>query len=438
MRIFKVFLTALCFLLLFAVTAFAFGEIQYPDRPLNLRQSRSAKAKWVGSLYPGQKVRVAFMEDGWVAIFEPGETRASENAAVGFSNAKYLKPKRTRHEPKSWGEMAQASRTLNIRSAPSFGGKVVDQLEPGERVRMDFPDGDWTMVFAPEATIRSKMNARGFSSAKYLEPANEKTVVQTTEPVKEVEPVSVADQPAESGQWGKVLTIGRKVNLREGRTTGSSYVRTLQPGETVRVAFLRSGWYAVFDPKETRQDEKRAQGYALQSLVESGARVETAESMAEPEQVSQPQETATARPEPQTTPKPPTAILKQESGQQQTVVIDRSKFVKAKRPDPTPNQTAHGYQYRILENSETKKFGETWVTLKVFLATTKLPGTEAIEDFSNTLWNEHRHAGKKMVVLLYLPGMDTDDLSYGVVKFNDEKMIELWLRKAALLGTKFL
>ncbi len=75
------------------VAASAFGEIRYPDRPLNLRKARSAKASWVGSLYPGQKVRIAFLKDGWVAVFEPGETRNSESAAVGYSNVKYLKKK---------------------------------------------------------------------------------------------------------------------------------------------------------------------------------------------------------------------------------------------------------------------------------------------------------------------------------------------------------
>ena len=163
-----VFTTALCLLFLAATVASAFGEIRYPDRPLNLRASRSAKARWVGSLYPGQKVRIAFMEDGWVAIFEPGETRADESAAVGYSNAKYLVAKPGRVEPESWGELMYTPRKLNIRSGPSVKTARRGALDAGERVKVDFPDGDWVMVFGPGATIRSEMNARGYCAAKYL------------------------------------------------------------------------------------------------------------------------------------------------------------------------------------------------------------------------------------------------------------------------------
>ena len=123
---------------------------------------------------------------------------------------------------------------------------------------------------------------------------------------------------------------------------------------------------------------------------------------------------------------------------QQTMVIDRSAFAGKKRPDPTPDKTAHGYKYKFLEKSETRQLGAVWITLKVFLATTKLPDRKALEDFASTLWKDHRRVTKKVAVLVYLPGMDTEDLAYGVVKFDDSKMLELWVRKATLFGTKFL
>jgi uncharacterized protein YgiM (DUF1202 family) len=458
-------LTALCLLFVTAATAAAFGAIRYPDRPLNLRSARSAQARWVGSLHPGQKVRTGFMKDGWVAVFEPGETRADESFAVGYSNAKFLLPKPTRVEPETWGELMVTPRKLNIRDGASVRSGLVGNLEAMERVKVDFPEGDWIMVFYPDATIRSQMNARGYCSAKYFEPVAAQAALAPDERQQAVSvkaepqqaaplaaPQSIGDdlpsvsgtaevrgatvQPpvtavaaegpspsASSGDWGKIVTLQSDVNLRTERTSGSAQVRTLKAGGRVRVDFLKNGWYAVFEENEVLRSENRALGYALRGLIEG-------------EDVGQ--EAVSPEPDAKTGPSQPSQpVGVQESGKQ-TMVIDRSRFAGSKRPDPSPNKTAHGYQYRLLEKSETKKYGVTWITLKVFLSTTKLPDATQLKDFCTTLWNEHRRATRNLVVLVYLPGMDTDDLAYGVVSYDDKTMLELWVRQVALFGTKFL
>lgn len=464
-------LTALCLLLVTAATAAAFGEIRYPDRPLNLRSARSAQSQWVGSLHPGQKVRISFMKDGWVAVFEPGETRADEAFAVGYSNVKFLLPKPTRVEPETWGELMVTPRTLNIRDGASVGSLLVGNLEAMERVKVDFPEGDWIMVFHPDATIRSQMNARGYCSAKYFEPAAQAALVpderqQTVsgrDEAQQAAPMPIEDdstsvsgaaevraavqppQPAvaveeptpssSSGDWGKTVTLQSDVNLRTERTSGSVQVRTLKAGERVRVDFLKNGWYAVFEENEVLRSENRALGYALRGLIEGE---DVGQNAASPEPVAPvAPEAKTAPPQPAQSPQPAQPMVVQESGKQ-TMVIDRSKFAGSKRPDPSPNKTAHGYQYRLLEKSETKKYGVTWITLKIFLSTTKLPEATQLKDFCTTLWSEHRRATRNLVVLVYLPGMDTDDLAYGVVTFDDKAMLELWVRQVALFGTKFL
>ena len=463
MRKINIMVVVLACLLLAASTAWAFGEIRYPDRPLNLRKGRSARKAWVGSLAPGQKVKVAFLKDGWVAVFEPGEARNSLSAAVGYSNVKYLLKKQTRVEPKPWGELVYTWRTLNVRSTPSVKGKKVDTLKAMEHVKIDFPEGDWTMVFAPGATIRSEMNAIGYSSAKYFKPATkstmakaglgikpkkveEKVVVPTV--VSEVVAVekgqgqvggAVAPLPAPvptkaSGSWGTVVTLKKKVNVRKDRTSGSRYVRTLKPGEKVRVDFLKNGWYAVFRENELIRKESRALGYALQSLVDGGKK--TAVAVTEEKAVPVVAPKAAAIPVAAT--KTVSSSAKPAGSKQKTMVIDRSKFANSKRADPTPNKTAHGYQYRIIEKAETRRLGETWITIKVFLATKKLPGTSALKDFSTTIWRENKRTNKNLAVLIFLPGMDLEDLSFGVTKFDDEQMLEFWVRKATLFGTDFL
>lgn len=441
----KILALSCCLLILAATSAMAFGEIRYPDRPLNLRKGRSPNTPWVGSLSPGQKVKVAFLKDGWVAVFEPGETRNSESAAVGYSNVKYLKKEQTRVESKDWGEMVYATRNLNVRNKPSRHGKHVDTLKVNEFVLIDFPEDDWTMVFSPTATIRSKLNGIGYSSSKFFKSASKSSFTKS-KPTVESTAVPLTTQPevgqssSDSSLWGKGVTITRKINLRRGRTTGSKYIRTLKPGERVRLDYLKNGWYAVFMFHEPSRSEERAMGYALQSLLDNGSEVVDTSSV-ERKVAPAPKE------EPVSPSNPliktaPVAVPKVEAsalgGTKKAMVIDKAQFKQSKRPDPVPNETAHGYHYRLLEKSETKRFGETWITLKIFLSTTKLPSSPALKDFSTTLWKDHKKVTKKLAVLIYLPGQDTDDLAYGVIQFDDERMLELWVRKATLFGTDFL
>jgi len=478
------------FLITAAASALAFGHVAYPDRPLNLRSARSARAEWVGTLYPGQMVRIAHEKDGWVAVYEPDATDGSEAGAVGFSNAKYLKKRRTRYEPKPWGELMYSPTKLNIRSKPSLKGQKVAVLHAGDRVIVDFPEDDWVMAFSPEATIRSHMNGIGFCSGKYLKPVPSSTGQANTDGVEAEADYTnttgnVAQLSSGSGQIeGNVafpasavqrVAMTAKVNVRQSRTSNSPLVRTLKPNEIVQIGLQRNGWYAVFAANDTIRSESTSLGYALQSLVDKSSRPASLErvkeiSVVEKKEPAKPEPAAIAEParasrseverhkgetvslaaikaeatsKPVETtqsarPVPERAVVSAASKEQKTFVIDRSAITPTKRPDPTPDKTSHGYKYKLVEKSETRQFGEPWITLKVFLATNKVPDSEALRDFATTLWRKHKRITKKLAVLIYLPGMDLDDLSYGVIKFDDDKMLELWYRKATLFGTKFM
>lgn len=466
-------LAAAC-LVLAAAPAFAFGKIMYSDRPLNLRDGRSPKAEWVGSLYAGQKVRVAHEKDGWVAVYEPSATDPSESRAAGFSNAKFLKPTRGRYEPKEWGELAVSSTKLNIRSRPNVRGEKVRTLQPGERVIIDFPEDDWTVVFSPGTTIRSRLNGIGYASAKFLEPVTAATPpAPAPEPApapaapavrQAVEPPAPAKAAPTASTAIRRVALANAVNVHQSRTTNSPLVRTLEPGDVVQLGLLRNGWYAVFKASDMIRSESSSIGYALQSAMDANSReagmavAPAAPSAparrAEPKRDVEPAEpvisaetlkaealkddrplrpAARAASEPTFSPK-----AAPRAGKQQTLVIDRSAFKDAKRPDPAPDQSAHGYRFKFLEKSETREYGHVWITLKVFLATTKLPDRAALKDFASSLWKDHRRVTKNVLVEVYLPGMDLDDLAWGVVKFDYDGMTELWTRRATLFGTKFM
>jgi hypothetical protein len=245
--------------------------------------------------------------------------------------------------------------------------------------------------------------------------------------------------------------------VHQSRTTNSPLVRTLRPGDVVQLGLLRNGWYAVFKASDMIRSESSSIGYALQSAMDGNSReagVLAAPAKAASARPAEPAKRAEpARPEVSVEalkaealkgaparPSEPTFQAKAPSGEggQQTLVIDRSAFKDAKRPDPAPDRTAHGYRYKFLEKSETREYGHVWITLKVFLATTKLPDRAALKDFASSLWKDHRRVTKNVLVEVYLPGMDLDDLAWGVVKFDYDGMTELWTRRATLFGTKFM
>lgn len=110
--------------------------------------------------------------------------------------------------------------------------------------------------------IVSKMTPEQLSEAQEL--------AKNWKAAKEVkQPSVVNEEPNNDVQtWGRIVTIPFRIALREGRSTKTKYLRTLIPGEKVRLSFLRDGWYAVFKENESANDESKAIGYLYAKLVD--------------------------------------------------------------------------------------------------------------------------------------------------------------------------
>ena len=68
---------------------------------------------------------------------------------------------------------------------------------------------------------------------------------------------------AQAQAWGEARQVESPVNVRQLRSPQSPVVRTLKPGERVKVDFLRpSGWGAVFELDAAERDESKAMGFA--------------------------------------------------------------------------------------------------------------------------------------------------------------------------------
>lgn len=427
-------MSALALLVSISAMAAEFGEIRYPDRPLNLRKARGAKAKWVGTLQMGQKVRVAYMKDGWVAVFEPYMTGKAEVRIAGYANSKYLKKKPCKKKIEPWGEIMHPVTVLNIRAERSPRSSKVGAVTPNTNIRVDFPEDDWYGVFEGRATIRSKLNVIGYVKGDYLEPApapdgeglphrkkNQTATRGATEVRGSVAPAPEAEASVPDAKsapveaWGQTVILDRKVIVRKERSSKSNYVKTLLPGDTVKLGMLRNGWYAVFSADESVQKEFKAQGYVFKRQLEGKSSVSVLQAPAEKRI-----EPAAASPS------------------AKKIVIKPDPFAKSRRPDPKVDQTRHGIRFKVLEKAETSSRGKDVIQLKVFVEVTKLPKAELLEDFADTLWKENRKSGKMTAIEVYLPGMDLDDLSFAVARYTSKEPIEFWARRTALYGTSFM
>lgn len=405
-------------LCLFAAEAQAFGEIRYPDRPLNLRQKRDADSGWVGLLRAGQKVRIAWVKDGWAAIFEPWMTDGDTARVAGYANTKYLKKRRGKVEEKPWGEWRRTKTKLNYRSGPERGAKRLGVLDSGVVLRTDFPEDGWVAVFEPKATIRSRMNSFGWVKEDYLATASRPSTKATSSQIAtrstskaDQKPVAVSrpdtSEPS-SADWGRILRAPMELNLRRERAGGSKYATTIPKGQAVKVDFLKEGWYAVFSPSAKVRKESRALGYVLRRLIEP--------------------EAAGAQ---------PTITSKADSGRK-TIVIPRKPTAKVHKAAPKVDKRAHGFRYGVMERAQSTMLGVPVEIVKVYLEVDRLPKAQSMRDFANTLWKEFRTSGRELRLEIYLPEMNLDGLSFISARYTYQKEVEFWARKATLYGTRFL
>ncbi|MGD1152461.1 MAG: polysaccharide biosynthesis tyrosine autokinase [Syntrophales bacterium] len=85
------------------------------------------------------------------------------------------------------------------------------------------------------------------------------TAVQSTPTKEAVQAQATGTQTAKD--WGVILYAKDRTNIRADRSINSEVRGKLEPGQKVKADFLQDEWYAVFDPTETKRDEKGALGY---------------------------------------------------------------------------------------------------------------------------------------------------------------------------------
>ncbi|GAB7022894.1 LptA/OstA family protein [Salidesulfovibrio brasiliensis] len=109
-----ILLPMVLFMLLASLPASAadWGEVRRAEVNLNVREGRSPKTKHVKTLMKGDTVRVDFLKNDWVAVFDLDAPVRDEKRAIGYANVKYLKlvkqPAATKTQPAAKPEPAPA------------------------------------------------------------------------------------------------------------------------------------------------------------------------------------------------------------------------------------------------------------------------------------------------------------------------------------------
>lgn len=70
-----------------------------------------------------------------------------------------------------WGVVRFAHSTVNIRASRSTSSKVVSQIKPNKKIKVDFLKNNWYAVFDVNESYRSESNAIGYVHSSLLYPA---------------------------------------------------------------------------------------------------------------------------------------------------------------------------------------------------------------------------------------------------------------------------
>jgi hypothetical protein len=193
------------------------GRLYVVAANVHVHESPSDAALTVRVLKAGQKIRIDFLDDGWVAVFDPKEPKRSELCALGYVKLAALQGNGAQ-------ELAQTSFIEARKPAPGVKSEVLADGRPEERGGSPKTSGKTAGALMSKTAGKSK--------------------------------------PSEDKGFGELRVADRRLTVRAARDKDSVFRKVLKPGQLVRVDFLEDGWFAVFDPAEKVRDLKNAWGYS--------------------------------------------------------------------------------------------------------------------------------------------------------------------------------
>jgi len=112
------------------------GEIREATLNLNVREKRTPKSEHIVTLAKGQRIKVDFLKDGWVAVFNLNESKREESRAIGYANIRYLKVVSIEQQSKAESVVAAKKIEQNVKSGEGEVKAVVATEPPPNPIKV--------------------------------------------------------------------------------------------------------------------------------------------------------------------------------------------------------------------------------------------------------------------------------------------------------------
>lgn len=291
----------------------AADRLRVAPGPVAVRENPSNGSPKVMSLKSGQRVRIDYEADGWVAVFPPEQKNRAESSALGYvrlsdlrlagpldlkrdpagkdapkaaeqekSRAKEKDADKDKDRKKSDKAKTAAERRKEAKAAKEEAKaaererkEAARNVKEGKALKVAGGKGAVSRDEMPatpqqKATVRTASvvvekpvdpEQRAAAKAALAEAKPEAKAGAKPDAKAEAKPVAPPPPAPKEEDFGVIRMPDRPLAVRSARTKDSEFKKLLHPGQKVRTDFHSDGFFAVFAPEERVRDIKRAWGY---------------------------------------------------------------------------------------------------------------------------------------------------------------------------------
>jgi len=149
---------------------FEWANVRYASKKIDIKKDRSSESQTAGFLEVGDRVKVAFLKNGWHAIFNENAAATNEANAIGYVYSPFLTPVALPLEALKRGEIKYVAKKVNIRRLPNKESEIVGVLLPDTKVKAGLLKDDWYAIFDINEISFEPENAFGYVYATFLNP----------------------------------------------------------------------------------------------------------------------------------------------------------------------------------------------------------------------------------------------------------------------------
>ena len=171
-------------------------------------------------------------------------------------------------------------------------------------------------------------------------------------------------------EWGEIRYTHSTTNVRESNSTSSDIVSTLQPNKKVKTVTSNNDWWLVYELNTKNSSKENAIGYVHKSLLHI---------------------------------KPALSKLSQKNP------------IKAKINIPQ-------LKYTIIEKNDVSYLNTPRMVYRILLDVDDIPSENSMRDLATEIWRKGNNKWAEFTVFIYLPGMNTNSMAYGVGEFRPSGM----------------